>query len=91
LFRLLERLSGRKAPRVKLPYTPVLVLAALEHWRSQLLKAEPVVCLEAVKMAKRLMFFDASKAVAELGLPQTPVEKALIEAVEWYVRHGYVK
>ncbi len=91
LFRLLERLSGRKAPRVKLPYTPVLVLAALEHWRSQLLKAEPVVCLEAVKMAKRLMFFDASKAVTELGLPQTPVEKALIEAVEWYVRHGYVK
>ena len=30
------------------------------------------------------MFFDASKAVRELGLPQTPVELALAEAVAWF-------
>ncbi|MEE8241879.1 MAG: dihydroflavonol 4-reductase, partial [candidate division NC10 bacterium] len=36
-----------------------------------------------------IMFFDASKAVRELHLPQTPVEEALREAVEWFWAHGY--
>jgi dihydroflavonol-4-reductase len=91
MFQLLEKLTGRKAPRVKLPHTAVLMLAAMEHTRSRLTQAEPLICLEAVRMARRHMFFDAGKAVAELGLPQTPVERALIDAVEWYVGNGYVK
>jgi dihydroflavonol-4-reductase len=36
------------------------------------------------------MFFDAAKAVSELGLPQTPVDMALAEAVSWFRNHGYV-
>ena len=35
------------------------------------------------------MFFSAAKAVRELGLPQTPVDVALYDAVEWFVAHGY--
>jgi dihydroflavonol-4-reductase len=42
-------------------------------------------------MAARKMFFDASKAVRELGLPQTPVRKALEDAVHWFQNHGYVR
>jgi len=37
------------------------------------------------------MFFDPSKAIRELELPQTPVEDALREAVEWYWVHGYAR
>lgn len=33
---------------------------------------------------------DPSKAVAELGLPQTPLENAFAEAVAWFREHGYV-
>jgi dihydroflavonol-4-reductase len=39
-------------------------------------------------MARRRMFFDARKAVQELGMPQTPVERALEEAVQWFVERG---
>jgi len=41
-------------------------------------------------MAGRRMYFDAGKAVRELGLPQTPIEEAVIDAVRWYERNGYV-
>jgi len=34
---------------------------------------------------------DPSKAIRELGLPQTPLEGALTEAVRWFRDHGYVK
>ena len=37
------------------------------------------------------MFFDPSKAVRELGLPQTPIEQPLRRAVDWFREHGYVQ
>jgi dihydroflavonol-4-reductase len=37
------------------------------------------------------MFFSPAKAVRELGLPQTDVREALVDAVEWFSEHGYVR
>jgi len=50
----------------------------------------PAVPLTAVRMARKRMFFTAAKAVRELGLPQTPADVALSDAVEWFKAHGYV-
>ena len=50
-----------------------------------------MIPLTAVKMAKKFMFFDSQKAIRELGLPQTPIDQALQEAVEWFRQHGYIK
>ena len=36
------------------------------------------------------MYFDAGKAVRELGLPQSPVEDALERAVKWFRDNGYI-
>jgi dihydroflavonol-4-reductase len=43
-----------------------------------------------VKLARHKMWFDASRAVRELGLPQNPIEPALERAVNWFREHGYV-
>jgi dihydroflavonol-4-reductase len=40
-------------------------------------------------MSRKRMYFSAEKAVRELGLPQTPVEGALRDAVAWFVERGY--
>jgi dihydroflavonol-4-reductase len=40
-------------------------------------------------MAKKIMFFDSSKAVRELGLPQSSVQEALRKAVAWFLEKGY--
>jgi dihydroflavonol-4-reductase len=42
-------------------------------------------------MARKRMYFNAEKAIRELGLPQTPAETALADAVAWFTDHGYVK
>ena len=92
IFAKLADCSGIKAPRWQLPYYPVLGLAYInELWSTWITRRPPMIPLTAVKMAKKIMFFDSQKAVRELGLPQTPVEQALQEAVEWFRRHGYVK
>lgn len=91
IFALLEEVSGIPSPRLKLPRLPVLLLAYLLDLSSRITGKEPIVPLEGVKMAGKVMFFDATKAVQELGLPQTPVRKALLEAVEWFRKNAYVK
>jgi dihydroflavonol-4-reductase len=90
IFGLLEKVSGIPAPRYRLPYYPILFLGAAFQAVSKITGREPLIPYEGVKMARRFMFFDASKARRELGLPQTPVEVALSAAVAWFRDHGYV-
>ena len=36
------------------------------------------------------MYYQTTKAVRELGLPQSPITDALETAVNWFVNRGYV-
>jgi dihydroflavonol-4-reductase len=90
IFQLLAKISSIPAPRFRLPYTPILMLAYANRALSAITGKEPLIPYEGVKMARKFMFFSSQKAVRELGLPQTPVESALAEAVAWFQEHGYV-
>ncbi len=91
IFSMLEKISGVPAPKVKLPYTPILWLARFFLLVSLVTRTQPLIPYEGVRMAAKHMFFDSSKAVRQLGLPQTPVERALSDAVAWFEQNGYVK
>ena len=90
ILEILSRISGRPAPRVKLPRKVAMILAAVSTGMSRFTRKPPRIPWEAVRMTRKRMFFDSSKAVRELSLPQRPVEKALAKAVEWFRVHGYV-
>ncbi len=92
IFTILEQIARVPSPRVRLPYRLILPLAYANQWLSdRITKRPPRIPLDGVKMAKRKMFFDASKAVRELGLPQSPIEQAFERAVRWFIDNGYVK
>lgn len=84
IFNLLEQSTGVKAPKVRLPYRPILLAAYLNEALSRLTGKEPLIPLAGVQMAAKFMYFDSSKAVKELGLPQSPIEEALNKAVAWF-------
>jgi dihydroflavonol-4-reductase len=42
-------------------------------------------------MSAHAMYYDATKAVRELGLPQSPIQQALKDAVDWFIQNHYVK
>jgi dihydroflavonol-4-reductase len=90
-LKLLGKLTGRKAPRFRIPYPIAYAVgAASTAFSDWITHQEPAVALEAVKMSKRYMFFDSSKAIRELGLPQTPVQTAAQEGLEWFSKNGYL-
>ncbi len=90
IYQTLGSLTGLPAPKVKVPHWLPLAWAALDTGVSRLVGRTPGVPLEAVRLSRYKMYFDASKAVRELGLPQTPVEEPLQRAVDWYRTNGYV-
>ena len=91
ILLVLEKITEIRAPNIKIPYWVAFGTGWICEMISQLVThREPVVPLGGVKMARYKMYFEPSKAIRELGLPQTPVEDALCEAVEWFIKHGYV-
>jgi len=91
IFDMLEEITGLAAPRVRLPYTPILIAAYVNEAISRCTGKEPLIPLAGVQMAKKFMYFDPTKAVRELGLPQRPVAESLAKAVAWFRDNGYVK
>jgi len=91
IFGMLEEITGLPAPKVRLPYTPILAAAYVNEAFSRITGREPLIPVAGVRMAGKFMFFDASRAVRELGLPQRPVIDALRTAVDWFRANGYVK
>lgn len=89
IFRILQEITGISAPKVRLPYAPVLVAAWLNEGFSRISGREPLIPLSGVRMAAHHMYFDSGRAVRELGLQQTPVKGALERAVEWFRTNGY--
>lgn len=90
IFAMLEKITGLPAPKVRLPYLPILVAAYINEGLSKLTGHEPLIPLAGVQMARKFMFFDQSRAIQELDLPQTPVETALQQAVAWFGDNGYL-
>ena len=90
IFAMLAEITGLPAPKVRLPYTPILLAAYVNEACSFLTGKEPLIPLAGVQMARKFMFFDSSKAVRDLGLPQSSVMDALRKAVNWFRCNGYV-
>jgi dihydroflavonol-4-reductase len=89
ILAALAGLSGRRPPRVRLPHAlAIAVAAASEAIEGRVLGREPLAPLDGALMARKRMFVDGSRAVRELGLPQSSVRVALADAIDWFQRRA---
>jgi dihydroflavonol-4-reductase len=85
ILGVLAELTGRRAPRVRLPHALAIAVAALDETvEGRLLRREPLAPLDGARMARKRMWVDGSRAVRELGMPQSPVRDALADAIDWF-------
>jgi len=89
IVRMLARITGIRAPRVRVPHALVYLVALASEGLACVTGHSPRVTLTGARIARQRMYVSADKAVRELGLLQTPVEQALRDAVDWFVSHGY--
>lgn len=90
LLDQLAQITGYSAPQHSVPAWLPLSVAWIDERILAPLGKQPSIPLDGVRMADKPMYYNATKAVRELGLPQSPLITALKDAVDWFVTHGYV-
>ena len=87
LKEILDRLSlltGITAPSRAIPAWIPLSVAWVDEQILAPLGKRPSVPMDGVKMSTQVMFYNAAKAVEELGLPQSSIDHALKSAIDWF-------
>ncbi len=83
-------ITGRSPPRVRLPHNFVLPVAYVAETVARVVRrGEPMITVDSVRMARKLMYFSNEKARRELGFDTRPPRAALEDAVNWFRDHGY--
>ncbi len=91
VWDMLAEVTGRPAPRWRVPHGVALSAAYVDEMRCRLQpRAVPAVPLEGVRMSRERMYVDSAKAARELGYRAGSVRDALARAVAWYRTNGYV-
>ena len=86
----LAAITGLPSPRVRLPYAVALASGVVDTVvTGVVLRREPRVTIDAVRMGRKKMFVSSAKAERELGWKPVPVDAALRRAVQWFNDNGY--
>jgi len=81
----IARITGRKAPRLKIPHNLILPIGYMaEAWTRLSGGSEPFVTVDGINMAKKKMFFSSAKARQQLGYTARPAIDALKDAINWF-------
>jgi dihydroflavonol-4-reductase len=88
----LAAITGLPSPKLKLPYSVAFATGVVDTLvTGKLLKREPRVTLDSVRMGRKKMFVTSAKAEQALGWNPQPVDDALRRAVEWFQVNGYAR
>ncbi|MBI4219380.1 MAG: NAD-dependent epimerase/dehydratase family protein [Chloroflexi bacterium] len=92
VYRMLQDATGLSRRPVRVPFRLVLAAAfADEFLEERLMRRPSYLPVGGVRASAHRMHVNSSKAVRELGLPQSPVSQALADAAAWFVARGYVR
>ena len=88
----LAAVAGLPAPKMRIPYAVAFGYAlGAEAFARTVTRRAPRASLTEVRMARKRMFFDSSKARAELGYSPGPIDAAIAAAIEFFRSKGTAK
>jgi len=90
-LKLIADIAGVKPPAVKFPYPVALALGYIFEMAAFITRKPPVVTASEVRIGKMTEWYDCSKAMNELGLPQTPIDMTIKKAITWFEENGYLR
>jgi dihydroflavonol-4-reductase len=85
---MIASITGGARPVLVLPGWTLSPLARLVDTINGLSHRPPLVTGEQIRLGGQTFYVDISKAVRELGLPQTPFRQAVTDAYRWYQERG---
>ena len=90
-FEKTAQVMNKKFSLKKIPNSLVLAFGALNSAVARLTKKPPVLSYGMAEVAQMDQYFDCSKAVNELDMPQTPIEEGIRQCLDWFKENGYLE
>lgn len=79
-----------KPPSIAIPSFAVLIYGKILGWIGKISGKEPVISYPLAKISNEFHYYSNAKAVKELDMPQTSIEDAIQEAVDWFKAEKYL-
>ncbi len=89
-FQKATKIIGREFKLRKFPQFLVLSVGAVKSIIARITKKAPNISYGMASMASVSQFLSNKKAVKELEMPQTPIESAIKESLNWFKENGYI-
>ena len=89
-FDLIAQTGGGKSPSMKIPKPAAVFSGYLYQLLAKITRKPPVTTAAWVRVGSEYSFWDSSKAIEELGMPQTPIRESIQGAVDWFKENGYL-
>jgi dihydroflavonol-4-reductase len=91
ILETVAELTGQPSPRIRLPHWFVTPIAHIVEGIARIRgSGEPMITVDGVRMARKLMYFSSEKARSALGYSPRPAVEALRDEVDWFYKHGYI-
>lgn len=90
LWRLFARVGGSRPAIMKLGPAQRFLAGRAGDWWGRLTGKEPDVNSAAIAMSSLNHFYQSTRARAELGFTNRPLEETVQNAWSWFQTHGYV-
>ncbi|MGH8324365.1 MAG: hopanoid-associated sugar epimerase, partial [Steroidobacteraceae bacterium] len=84
----IAQLVGRKPPSIRLPSALVMPIAYVAEAVARVTGRSTRVTVEAVRMARKRMFFSSAKAARDLGYQWRAPTQAFADAIAWFRAQG---
>ncbi len=87
-FDLIAQIGGGKSPSMRIPTSVAVFSGYLYQLLAAITRKPPVTTAAWVRVGSEYSFWDSSKAVEELGMPQTPIRESIKNAIDWFKENG---
>ncbi len=90
IAQTLANIVGKKPPRYIVPNWVLKPTAMVVDAFNHVTKIPATICGEHVRLGAEFLYYDSSKAQAELDFPILPFSDAAQRAYDWYRANGYI-
>jgi dihydroflavonol-4-reductase len=88
-FEMVARVTGKPAPRIQIPGWVVKSAGWFGTLAGNITSKEPLLSYPMARISIEEQFVASDEIVRDLGMPQTPVEKAIADCYGWFRANGY--
>lgn len=89
ILAMIAKEAGFKPPTIKLPRDALFPIAYVMEAIASVTGHEPLLTVDALKMAAKKMYFSSKKAEVQLGYTHRPAREAIAAATLWFKSNGY--